>query len=66
MNQRSVVEFAELDAQSLELLPAKETLFNINVMPIIGVNISLALNAATVGSTANSYAGQQFLALQHF
>lgn len=65
MNQRQEIGFAELDAQTLELLPAKETLFAINVSPVIGVNISMALNAASIGTTANSFAGQQLFALQH-
>jgi hypothetical protein len=52
----------ELGAQSVELLPARETLFlfgnyspvSVNVAPVVAVNVSLALNAATIGSTAAS------------
>jgi hypothetical protein len=63
VKQRSVLSITELDAQTLDLLPAKETLFSINVMPVIGVNISMAINAASIGATAQSFAGQQILAL---
>jgi hypothetical protein len=64
--RRSVLGLEELDAQSLELLPARETMWSlvdVHVMPIIGVNLSMALNAASVGTTASSLAGQQFLVL---
>ncbi|QAY64618.1 hypothetical protein ET495_17015 [Xylanimonas allomyrinae] len=52
----------ELAAQSVELLPERETLFlfrgfspvSVNVAPVVAVNVSLALNAATIGSTAAS------------
>ncbi|MDF2051765.1 MULTISPECIES: hypothetical protein [unclassified Arthrobacter] len=55
----------ELDAEVLELLPARETLcFNVNVAPVIAVNMSFAINAATIGSVANSAAVQELLVLQ--
>lgn len=57
---------AELDAEVVELLPARETLFfDVNVAPVIGVNISMAINAATIGSVANSGAWQDLLVFQH-
>lgn len=66
MQHRPVVRVDELDAQSVELLPARETLFfNINVAPVIGVNVALALNAASIGTTATAFAGQQLIAFQH-
>jgi hypothetical protein len=68
VNQQSELSVAELDAQPLDLLPAKETmwaLFNINVAPVTAVNVSMAINAASIGATASSYAGQQIMALQH-
>jgi hypothetical protein len=68
VNQRSELSVAELDAQTLDLLPAKETmwaLFNVNVAPVIGVNLSMAINAASIGVSASSVAGQQIMALQH-
>jgi hypothetical protein len=60
----SVLAIEELDAQHMDLLPSRETLFRINVTPVIGVNISLALNAASIGTTAQAFAGQQLLSLQ--
>lgn len=55
----------DLDAEVMKLLPMRETLFfNVNVAPVIGVNISMAINAATIGSVANSGAWQNLLALQ--
>ncbi len=56
---------ADLDAEVVELLPMKETLFiNINVSPVIAVNLSMAMNVASVGSIANSGALQDILVLQ--
>ena len=55
----------ELDAEVLELLPMRETLFfNINVSPIVAVNLSMAINAASIGSVANSEALQNLLVVQ--
>jgi hypothetical protein len=55
----------ELDAEVLELLPMRETLFfNINVSPIVAVNLSMAINAASIGSIANSEALQNLLVVQ--
>jgi hypothetical protein len=55
----------ELDAEVLELLPTRETLFfNINVAPGLAVNLSLATNAASIGSVANSGAWQNLLVAQ--
>ncbi|WP_411375495.1 hypothetical protein ACLH0K_03610 [Arthrobacter sp. MPF02] len=56
----------ELDAEVLELLPARETLcININVAPVVAVNLSFAINAGTINSVANSAAVQELLVLQH-
>ena len=65
MNRISVLCDAELDAQSVELLPARETLLNINIANVIGVNLALAINAASIGASATSLAGQQIAAMQH-
>ena len=52
--------------QSLELLPPRETLFfDINVAPVIAVNLAIAVNAATIGSTAIANAGQHVFVFQH-
>jgi hypothetical protein len=50
---------AELDAQVAELLPERETLlFDVNIAPVIGVNLAMAINAASIGTSATALAGQ--------
>ncbi len=54
--------FAELDTEMATMLPSKETLFfNFNWANIYATNSSLALNAATVLSQANSAAVQNIV-----
>ncbi len=48
----------ELDRELGEVLPAREALSLVNITNITAVNISLALNAATIGSTAAAGATQ--------
>lgn len=56
---------AELDAQTVELLPAKETLaWGDNFAAIYASNSSLAVNAATVASAAYSAAVQTIVVSQ--
>jgi hypothetical protein len=65
MTASSALTPVDLDAEVVELLPMKETLyFNINVSPVIAVNLSMAVNAASIGSIANSAALQDILVLQ--
>lgn len=53
------ITFVELEAETVEMLPAKETLFfDTNVAGVWASNTSVALNAATVLSSANSTALQ--------
>ncbi len=53
-----------IDAQAVELLPTRETLFiNVNVAPVVGVNLAFAVNAASIGSSANALAAQQLASL---
>ena len=56
----------ELDGESMELLPDRETLFfdAINVANIVATNSSMAFNAATLGSTATSGAWQGITVVQ--
>jgi hypothetical protein len=57
---------ADLDAEVAELLPMRETLFfSINVAPVVAVNLSMAMNVASIGSVANSGAWQDIFVLQH-
>jgi hypothetical protein len=55
----------ELDAQTMELLPERETLWGINVVNVIGVNLAIAVNAATINSSAMAVANQQLGAWTH-
>lgn len=55
-----------LDAETLELLPCRETMcIDINVAPVVGVNVAIAVNAATIGSVANAGAWQNLLVVQY-
>lgn len=68
MTASSALHVEVLDEQTAQLLPRRETMFldfNINVAPVVGVNIALALNAATIGSVANGGAWQNLVSLAH-
>jgi hypothetical protein len=63
----SALTIAELADERAELLPERDTLLtgpNINVAPLIGVNLAFAINAATVNSTATANANQFLGAIQ--
>lgn len=50
-----------LDDESLELLPDRDTLCQfacVNVTNIVGVNLALAVNAASINADATAFAGQ--------
>lgn len=58
----------ELDAQTAAMLPRRDTLcyvgcVNVDVTNVIGVNLALALNAASTNTTANAIAAQYLAAL---
>jgi hypothetical protein len=61
----TLVTLDELADQQVELLPSRQTMALINVAPVIGVNIALAINAATINSTANAVAAQYLVSVQH-
>ena len=62
---RKELTLTELDGQCADLLPERETLaFNNNWANIYASNSSLALNAASVFSSANSAAVQQIAVSQ--
>ena len=66
MTSAPALRFDELDAQAVELLPARETLlFDVNIANVIAVNLAIAVNAASFGSTANALAAQAISVLQH-
>jgi len=62
------LNFTELEAEHTELLPTRETLSfgygNNNWAAIYATNSSLAVNAATLGSVANSAALQSIVVTQ--
>jgi hypothetical protein len=58
----------ELDAARAELLPRRETLCYfgcVNVVNVVGVNVSIAVNAASINASANAIAQQYLAAAQH-
>ena len=60
------LSYSELDVQLAELLPERETLFfNFNWANVNATNTSLAVNAATIFSQANSAAFQAVVVSQH-
>jgi hypothetical protein len=62
---RTTLTFSELETESAELLPARETLFfNHNWANVVATNSSMAINAASVFSNANSQAVQQIAVSQ--
>jgi hypothetical protein len=64
---RKEITLSELDIESADLLPARETLFfnTYNWAGIYASNSSLAVNAATLLSQANSAAVQTIVVTQH-
>jgi hypothetical protein len=68
MSPRPVIGFDELRSQDAQLLPRRETLCYfgcVNVSNVVGVNISIAVNAATINSQANALAMQYLVSAQH-
>ncbi len=55
----------ELADQSVDLLPSREALALVNITNITAVNIAIAVNAATIGSTAAAGALQHVVVFQH-
>ena len=63
---RNALSIAELDTELTELLPTRETLSfgNTNWANVFASNSSMALNAASLGSLANSAAYQSITVTQ--
>ena len=56
---RTELSITELEAESVQMLPSRETLFfNTNWANVVASNSSMALNAASFNSLANSAAYQ--------
>lgn len=60
----SGISLTELALEPVEVLPRRETLGLVNITNITAVNISLAINAATIGSTAVAGATQGIVLFQ--
>lgn len=55
---------SEIDDQLMEALPRRETLFfDVNITNVVGVNLAIAVNAASIGVSAAALANQQVAAL---
>jgi hypothetical protein len=55
----------EMDCQHAEVLPAREALSSlVNITNITAVNVAIAVNAATIGSTAAATALQNVSSVQ--
>jgi hypothetical protein len=65
---RPELAMADLEAETATPLPRRETLTCyvgcVNVTNIVGVNLALAVNAATIGSQANALALQYLASVQ--
>ena len=65
---RPEVTLADLDAQTAVALPRRETLSCqfacVNVANVVGVNLAIAVNAATINSQANALAMQYLTSVQ--
>jgi hypothetical protein len=58
MQEMRAISEAELLATAGEVVPQRETLALVNLANLVSVNIALAINAATIQSQANAWAGQ--------
>jgi hypothetical protein len=57
----------EIRSQTAQLLPRRETLCYFactNVVSVVGINISIAVNAASINASANALAAQYIGAVQ--
>lgn len=63
-----LVTTSDLDAQDAVLLPRRETLSCqfacVNVANVVGVNLAISVNAATIHSQANALATQYLASVQ--
>ncbi|CUR58349.1 conserved hypothetical protein [metagenome] len=68
MIRRPVLSTADLDAEVATALPLRETMSCqfacVNVTNVIGVNLAISVNAATINSQANALAMQYLASVQ--
>ena len=66
MQTMTQISRRDIDDELVECLPDRETLFlDINVAPVVGVNLAIAVNAATINSVANAHASQYLASIIH-
>jgi len=61
------VSAEEIRSQNAQLLPRRETLCYFactNVVNVVGINVSIAVNAASINASANALAAQYIGAVQ--
>jgi hypothetical protein len=67
MHDLPALALDELQSESAQLLPRRETLCQfacVNVANVVGVNLAIAVNAATIGADAGAVAQQYLGAVQ--
>lgn len=67
MQERTPLDHRELDAESIAVLPRRDTLCSfacVNVTTVVGVNLAFAINAASSHVTASAVAGQYLAVLR--
>ena len=68
MVRRPELAMADLEAETATPLPRRETMSCqfacVNVTNVVGFNLALAVNAATIGSQANALAMQYLASVQ--
>jgi len=67
MHDLPAIRLDELESETAQLLPRRETLCQFactNVANVVGVNIAIAVNAASISSSANVLAQQALSAAQ--
>jgi hypothetical protein len=65
MSPPAVLTVEELDRATVELLPPREALALVNITNITAINLAIAVNAASINSTALALAAQNIAAVQH-
>ena len=60
----STLTLEELELHEVEILEPRETLAFVNFSNVAATNLALALNAATVNSSASAWAGQAIYVAQ--
>jgi hypothetical protein len=65
MTELGSISRAEVANQSADLLPTREALALVNITNVTAINLAIAVNAATIGSTAAATALQNVVIFQH-